>query len=30
MPRENGMISVVIQEFTEEGTVNITFMVVGG
>ena len=30
MPRKNGMLSVVIQEFTEEGTVNITFMSVGG
>ena len=30
MPQKNGMISVVVQEFTEEGTVNITFMSVGG
>jgi hypothetical protein len=30
MPQRNGMVSVVIQEFTEEGTVNITFMAVGG
>jgi hypothetical protein len=30
MPQRNGMVSVVIQEFTEEGTVNITFMSVGG
>jgi hypothetical protein len=29
IPQENGMISVVIQEFTEEGEVNITFMAVG-
>jgi hypothetical protein len=27
--QKNGMISVVIQEFTEEGEVNITFMAVG-
>jgi hypothetical protein len=27
--RENGLISVVIQEFTEEGKVNITFMSLG-
>ena len=30
MPQTNGMVSVVIQEFTAEGTVNITFMAVGG
>jgi hypothetical protein len=30
MPQQNGMVSVVIQEFTAEGTVNITFMAVGG
>jgi hypothetical protein len=30
MPQRNGMVSVVIQEFTEEGTVSITFMAVGG
>ena len=30
MQRGNGMIPVVIQEFTDEGTVNITFMAVGG
>ena len=30
MPQKNGMVSVVIQEFTEEGTVNITLMAVGG
>ena len=29
IPLEGGMISVVIQEFTEEGQVNITFMSVG-
>jgi hypothetical protein len=29
IPRGDGMISVVMQEFTEEGTVNITFMSVG-
>jgi hypothetical protein len=27
--QDNGMITVAIQEFTEEGTVNITFMTVG-
>ena len=27
--KKKGMISVAIQEFTEEGTVNITFMAVG-
>jgi hypothetical protein len=30
MPQTSGLISVVVQEFTEEGTVNITFMSVGG
>lgn len=30
MPQKNGMISVVVQEFTKEGTVSITFMSVGG
>ena len=29
IPQKNGMISVAIQEFTAEGTVNITFMTVG-
>lgn len=29
MPQKTGMISVAIQEFTEEGKVNITFMGVG-
>ena len=29
IPQKNGMISVAIQEFTAEGTVNITFMAVG-
>lgn len=29
MPRKTGMVSVAIQEFTEEGKVNITFMGVG-
>lgn len=29
IPQENGMISVAIQEFTQEGKVNITFMAVG-
>ena len=29
IPQENGMTSVAIQEFVEEGTVNITFMGVG-
>jgi hypothetical protein len=29
IPQKNGMISVVIQEFTEEGEVNITLMAVG-
>ena len=29
VPKENGMTSIAIQEFTEEGTVNITFMEVG-
>jgi hypothetical protein len=29
IPKKNGMISVSIQEFTEEEKVNITFMVVG-
>ncbi len=28
--REGGMTTVAIQEFTAEGTVNITFMAVGG
>lgn len=28
--KENGMVSVAIQEFTEEGQVAITFMEVGG
>ena len=28
--RKTGMISVAVQEFTEEGTVNITFMALGG
>ena len=30
MPQKNGMVCVVVQEFTQEGTVNITFMSVGG
>ena len=30
IPQKKGMITVAIQEFTEEGTVNITFMAVGG
>ena len=30
MPQKNGLVSVVVQEFTEEGKVNITFMAVGG
>jgi hypothetical protein len=30
IPQKNGMISIAIQEFVEEGTVNITFMAVGG
>jgi hypothetical protein len=29
IPQKKGMITVAIQEFTEEGTVNITFMTVG-
>jgi len=29
IPQKRGMISVAIQEFTEEETVNITFMAVG-
>jgi hypothetical protein len=29
IPQKNGMISVAIQEFTEEGKVNITLMAVG-
>ena len=29
IPQKNGMISIAIQEFIEEGTVNITFMSVG-
>ena len=29
LPQKNGMISVAIQEFTEEGKVNITLMAVG-
>ena len=29
IPQKNGMISVAIQEFTEEGNVNITLMAVG-
>ena len=29
IPQKSGMISVAIQEFTEEGKVNITFMAVG-
>ena len=29
IPQGNGVISVAIQEFTEEGTVNITLMAVG-
>ena len=29
IPQKTGMISVSIQEFTAEGTVNITFMAVG-
>ena len=29
IPKKNGMISVAIQEFTEEERVNITFMAVG-
>lgn len=28
--QRKGMISVAVQEFTEEGKVNITFMAVGG
>lgn len=30
IPREGGMTTVAIQEFTAEGTVNITLMAVGG
>ena len=30
IPRKNGIISVAIQEFIEEGNVNITLMAVGG
>ena len=29
IPKKKGMITVAIQEFTEEGKVNITFMAVG-
>ena len=29
IPQKKGMITVAIQEFTEEGAVNITFMAVG-
>jgi len=29
IPQKKGVITVAIQEFTEEGTVNITFMAVG-
>jgi hypothetical protein len=29
IPKKNGMISIAIQEFTEEEIVNITFMAVG-
>ena len=29
IPRKNGMITVAVQEFTQEGAVNITFMSVG-
>ena len=29
IPKKNGMITVAIQEFTEEGAVNITLMAVG-
>jgi hypothetical protein len=30
IPQKKGVITVAIQEFTDEGTVNITFMAVGG
>ena len=30
IPKKKGMITIAIQEFTAEGTVNITYMVVGG
>ena len=30
IPQKNGMVSVAIQEFIEEGKVNITLMAVGG
>ena len=30
IPKKKGMITIVIQEFTAEGTVNITYMAVGG
>ena len=30
IPKKKGMISVAVQEFTEEGAVNITFMAVEG
>ncbi|MBT8365464.1 MAG: hypothetical protein KJP23_12230 [Deltaproteobacteria bacterium] len=30
IPQKKGMITAAIQEFTEEGKVNITFMAVGG
>ena len=29
IPQKKGIITVAIQEFTEEGTVNISFMAVG-
>jgi hypothetical protein len=29
IPQKKGVITVAIQEFTEDGTVNITFMAVG-
>lgn len=29
LPKKNGLLSVAIQEITEEGNVNITFMAVG-
>ncbi len=29
IPRENGVVTVAIQEFTEENSVSITFMEVG-
>jgi hypothetical protein len=30
IPQKRGMVSVAIQEFIEEGKVNITLMAVGG